>query len=60
MFVGGVGSAATLGGATATLRSVATTLGAVGWVTLTLGSVVWRVIWVVVAVFVWSQVLMTC
>ena len=42
MFVGGggVGSAATLGGATTTLRSVATTLGAVGWVTLTLGSVV--------------------
>jgi len=47
MSVGGFCSAATLGGATATLGSVATTLGAVGWVTLTLGSVAWRAIWVV-------------
>jgi hypothetical protein len=45
--VGRFRSAATLGGATTTLGSVATTLGAVGWVTLTLGSVAWRVTWVV-------------
>ena len=45
---GGSCIAATLGGATATLGSVATTLGAVGWwVTLTLGSVAGRAIWVV-------------
>jgi len=46
MSVGRFRGAATLGGAATTLGSVATTLGA-GWVTLTLGSVAWRVTWVV-------------
>ena len=47
MSVGRFRGAATLGGAATTLGSVATTLGAVGWVTLILGSVAWRVTWVV-------------
>jgi len=46
MSVGRFRGAATLVGAATTLGSVATTLGA-GWVTLTLGSVAWRVTWVV-------------
>ena len=47
---GGICIAATLGGATTTLGSVAITLGAVGWLTLTLGSAVWRATWVVESV----------